>query len=175
MNDPWYRQGPWDGLCGFYAALNALCGLFPDLHKANRKERREMFDEAVEQLTRTAGVTTRILQGDSDKGGIDQYQIAEFVSRTARLWRKRADVELLHELELSRTLDQFLAYEGTVGRFSLVCGRSAGGHWATVIRKPQGELFLVDPSGVDDDGPVGGRTGFRPDHREGIIIRAGAE
>lgn len=105
----WFRQGYWDGLCGFYASLNYMWALFPKLRNSGAEKhyktqfrdcakQHQVFDEAVDLLSRVGGTTIRTPQGHSGIGGIDQFRIEELLLKMSRFWELPIKTELLHEI-----------------------------------------------------------------------------
>lgn len=179
----WFRQGSHDGLCGFYATLNAVWPLVPKLHDKGELEpycsfgkdragRQLFFDEAVDLLSRVGGAEIKTIKGHSLFGGIDQYQIEELVSRMARYWRRPLSTVMLHEWQHGLTTAKLLESEDKRGRFAWVASANDGGHWVTVC-KIDDRFKIIDPdASTAGDHPIVSRANA-PNPKEGVLIRLG--
>lgn len=145
METSYFKQGD-DGLCGFYAIINAVKYLNNSSSDAGPSEfsDEKLFDEAVESLARTYGADIRILKRNPDVGGIDVFQIAPLVSDL--IYR----LQLPYSVSIHRGEETFSQIYRTAWRSSknfalAICYRN-GKHWVTAARRNETEYWLIDNS-----------------------------
>ena len=184
--DQWFVQGQHDGLCGFYAALNAIWDFVAHSYVVDQSEdeseldyglfgrdgrRRKFFDECVECLGRIGGIN--ILKSHPAVGGLDVFRLEEFVGLVARtqqlpLTAKRFAFQDECEMSFNKALASLESKIGeTYDDFALICGAEAGGHWVTILRKSKGGFKLIDP-GDGQEQELSHRN--EPDHTSGLLL-----
>jgi len=150
-----FAQAEYDGLCGFYAALNALRWIDSSTEnkKPTEQENQYFFVEAVTCLARVRGVTIQILKNDPNVGGIDRLQIKELceliVERLELPFKVEDSTNSRRSfLELMRTL------KSDKRKFAAIVGTPNGGHWVVVADHRDTSAYHL----IDNSAPV--RTPF---------------
>lgn len=172
----WFAQGENDGLCGFYASLNAISYL---MKKAGwplvKAERQSFFDSAVDCLMedeKLAGVSAlQILKGNDELGGICQVQIAGLCKRIGYHEKLAISVE-----EKPNNIDpvdfkkMFTKEMESGNTFSMIVVRRGGDHWVVVAPHQRKDHFTL----IDNKAPVGRRFTDQPSEyvsSEAVILR----
>jgi hypothetical protein len=139
----YYRQGPHDGLCGFFASINAVRFLQHEAGRAHDISENDFFNEAVECLARLPGCDLRILKNDAAVGGIDPFQVRDLcVALTERL-ALPVFVSPPAVIEMRFSTRYRLAYaDGT--QFALVAPFHDGSHWIAALSHSSMTYHLID-------------------------------
>ena len=152
----WFAQGKNDGLCGFYAALNAISFL---LNKAGQPlpfaKKQKFFDKAVDFLIEDEPLhgpsSLSILKGNSEQGGICQSRIAKLCQRIA------TDQGLSIEIEEAPRQCGRLNFQGFFDKvvqqgdnFAIIAATRGGGHWVVVAAGPRKDRFII----IDNAAPA---------------------
>lgn len=142
---PYFKQGSHDGLCGFYAVLNA----FRHLQRATGHtflldDDPEFFDEAIECLARTPGVDMRILKGNPAVGGMDQFTIRDLCV----LFAERIDLPIAIDIVGSRQRMPFArrykSLRAVSERFAIIASHRDGTHWVAAVDHDADSYRLID-------------------------------
>jgi len=141
----YFKQSPHDGLCGFYAAINAVHSFrevaCPPL---NCDDMQELFDEAVECLFRVPGCDLRILKGDPAVGGIDSFQVRDLCVIMA----DRFDLPLSVALRTGSTRIPFATRYRTAyakgDHFAFIVPYRDDSHWVAALPHDKSSYRLVD-------------------------------
>lgn len=142
---PYFRQGPYDGLCGFISTLNALRYLQRCIdHPLAQDDDQTSFDEAVECLFRVPGCDLRILKGDPAIGGIDPFQVRDLCVIMAN----RFDIPLTVVLRSASTRIPFATrYRAAYikgDHFAFVVPYRDDSHWVAALPHDKSSYRLVD-------------------------------
>ncbi|MEG3088508.1 hypothetical protein [Sphingomonas sp. PB4P5] len=141
----YFKQGQHDGLCGFYAALNAFRYIqHTAKHILLREEDAAFYDEGVECLARVPGIDIRVLKSNSAIGGIDQFQIRDL----CRIFAERIDLDISIELIGHRQRMSFSQRYGSLwahGKaFAVIAAHRDGSHWVVAARHQTHAYQLID-------------------------------
>lgn len=141
----YFRQGPHDGLCGFFAALNGLWFLAYRGRQTDAAEDREsFFDEAVECLARVPGIDIRVLKGDPETGGIDQFQIRDLCRIMIERLSLRITAEIADPREPMSFVARYLVLLSTNEPFAIIAAHQDGSHWITAVPNDRTRYGLID-------------------------------
>lgn len=139
----YFRQGPHDGLCGFFAAINSVRFLQHEAGRAGDISDNDFFNEAVECLARVPGCDLRVLKNDAAVGGIDPFQVRDLcVTLTERL-ALPLTVSPPAMIEMRFSTRYRLAYaEGH--QFALVAPFHDGSHWIAALSHSAMSYRVID-------------------------------
>ncbi len=141
----YFQQGTHDGLCGFYAVLNAFRYVQQQSgHDYLRDDDAAFFDEAVECLARVPGVDIRIMKNDNAFGGIDQFQIRDL----CKIFSERVDLDVAvnmitgrQSIPFRRRYRMLLKHQKM---FALIVAYRDGSHWVAVAPSHHDGYLLLD-------------------------------
>jgi len=140
----YFKQGAHDGLCGFYATLNAFRYLLEATGQYPIHDDWAFFDEAVECLARVPGVGVRILMNDHRVGGIDQYQIRDLCSILAERLDLAIDIALIGPGKKMPFARRYRALQSRGQPFVLIVAHRDGSHWTVVTGYERHAYCLID-------------------------------
>jgi hypothetical protein len=139
----YFSQGPHDGLCGFFAAINAVRFLQHEAGRADDINENDFFNEAVECLARLPGCDLRILKNDPAVGGIDPFQVRDLcVALTERL-ALPLTVSSPAVIEMRFSTRYRLTYADGQ-QFALVAPFRDGSHWIAALSHSSMTYHLID-------------------------------
>lgn len=150
----YFRQGPHDGLCGFFAAINGVRFLQSEAGCANDIDDDAFFNEAVECLARIPGCDLRILKNDLAIGGIDPFQVRDLCVALAERLNLPLSVSPPAFIKMRFSARYRLAY-ANANRFALVAPLRDGSHWIAALKHSKMAYRLVD-DGRDSVTPLSG-------------------
>jgi hypothetical protein len=171
---PRFQQAEYDGLCGLYAALNALRFLEEEtpagLGSLPRKD-QDLFNDAVDCLSAT-GAGIDIIRGD---GGLVEGRIARVCSALKLEYGLQIRVQRISRLRKSNwaNFSDLLAAAEDLNSskpFAIVASCEDGGHWTAYGQASDGSGFRLDSSIRCKSGKVDGRTTKAFGHEEGVIL-----
>ncbi|MGY4398053.1 hypothetical protein ACVWZA_003255 [Sphingomonas sp. UYAg733] len=141
----YFSQGDHDGLCGFFAVLNAFRFLQQSSgHSVLIDNDTAFFDEAVECLARVPGVDIRVLKSNPAIGGIDQFQIRDLCA----LFAERIDLGITVGIIGPRQRMPFARRYRSLWRcgkaFGVIAAHRDGSHWIVAARHNQDAYLLID-------------------------------
>ena len=156
----YFKQGDHDGLCGFYAVLNAFRYLQHETgHQVLIDDDAAFFDEAVECLARLPGIDIRILKANSDVGGIDQYQIRDLCRLLAERIELDVSIELAGRKQAMPFRQRYRSLWKQGRSFAIIAAYRDGSHWIAATRGELNACCVIDagharlPSFVANDEP----------------------
>jgi hypothetical protein len=140
-----FKQGLHDGLCGFYAALNAIRSFAGDANPPlNDIDAQTIFDEAVECLFRVPGCDLRILKGDPAIGGIDALQVRDLCALLSDRFDLPLTIKLSRPVEKRPFAARYRAYCAEGNRFAFVVPYRDDSHWVTALPYDRHSYRLID-------------------------------
>ena len=129
-----FQQAKHDGLCGFYAVLNALRHLeeqSPDSFSL-AADNQEFFDEMIEMLARCGGASLRMVAGNTENGGLDVNYIAALCQRFIRQNNLPLNIRFMRESDKLTFTSQYRKLRWQNIPFALIAAHRNGEHWVAV-------------------------------------------
>ncbi|WP_292026578.1 hypothetical protein [Brevundimonas sp. UBA2416] len=171
---PRFQQAEYDGLCGFYAALNAMRFLEeqnPARFGPLPRKDQDLFNDAVDCLS-AIGVGIDIIRGD---GGLIEGRIARVCSALKLEYDLPIRVHRISRLHKSnwRSFSDVLAAAKQLSpskAFAIVASCEDGRHWTAYGQASDGSEFRFDSSINVRSRKVDGRTTKAFGHEEGVIL-----
>ena len=144
-----YVQGPNDGLCGFYAALNGLSFLLgpqawyrrehPD-YKTDTDPEQTRFDEAILALACVKGVSLRNVRG---RTGLRGKKLEELLNILSERWNLNSEIKHYESEDGLGVRNLFSDAEALGRRVGMIAAIEGDKHWVAVVRRG-GKLVAID-------------------------------
>lgn len=164
-----YSQATHDGLCGFYAVLNAFAHLSsePGMNESlvTDAQQQSFFDDGVESLARLPGISARVLKGND--GGIDETQIEDL----CRIIVRRRNLPI--SVKRARTARVFHHRYSELAShpqpFALIIPLEDRSHWVTVVRADKADHYTLIDNAEPKIKKLGAKAGYCS--ADAIILR----
>lgn len=141
----YFKQGRHDGLCGFYAVLNAFRFLQHAAgHTYLRDDDGALFDDAVECLARVPGVDIRVLKSNAAIGGIDQFQIRDLCQILAQRIDLAVQIDLIGSRQAMPFRQRYRALWNQGKVFAAISAYRDGSHWTLATHHLPDAYRLID-------------------------------